>query len=300
MNTKQWAFLFTLAALWGGSFLFIRVGAPTLGPVVLMWLRVGIASAALGAFAALSRRRPAVAGKWKSYLVLGLLNAAVPFSLIAAAELRLSSSLAAILNATTPLFTALVTRVWTGDPLTPRKAGGLVLGILGVAVLVGWEPDRPDGRLLVSAAMSLLAACSYAVAGVYAARAFKGEHPLDMAIGQQLAATVILLPFACAALPRAAWSPVALMAVAALAVLCTAVAYLFFFALIRDVGPVRALSVTLLVPVFGTAWGALFLGEPLSWNVIAGLALVLCSVALVARAPAAPVGRPGAAASPAR
>src|SRR5919112_1700830 len=137
MRPKDFAGLILLGALWGGSFLFIRVAVPALGPFLLVELRVGLAAAALFFYALAAGRMPKIRGRWRSFLVLGLMNAAVPFSLISAAEIHLTASLAAILNSTTVMFTAIVAAVWMGDALTARKAIGIVLGIVGVRVLLG-------------------------------------------------------------------------------------------------------------------------------------------------------------------
>ncbi len=311
MNPRDLVMLLTLAALWGASFLFMRIGAPVLGPAVLIFLRVSIASAALLLYLTAKRQRPKVVAKWKQYLLLGLMNAAIPFSLISTAELHVTASVAAILNATTPLFTALVARIWSNEPLTFRKIGGLILGFIGVAVLVGWNPDHsgasdfsgdgtnrlpaptnlaptmPAPASLIPATLSLLAAVSYAFAGVYSSRAFKGERPMDMAIGQQLGASVIMIPLAAATMPDAVPSTSVILSVLGLAVLCTAAAYLLYFALIRNVGPVKTLSVTFLIPVFGIVWGVLFLGETVTPGTIVGLVIILVSVALVANVPTA-------------
>jgi drug/metabolite transporter (DMT)-like permease len=277
--------LFTLAALWGGSFLFMRIGAPDLGPYTLSFLRVAIAGFVLWGYEWIRRQRLGFLRKWKQYLLLGLLNAALPFSLISMAELYIPASLAAILNATTPLFTAIVAWIWVKDALTPKKIAGLVLGVIGVAVLVGWEPHGSGGRLLASASLSLLAAMSYAVAGVYSAKAFKGEKLMDLAIGQQLGASVVLIPAAGATLPHGTPAFTAILAALGLAIFCTSMAYPLYFALMRSVGPVKTLSVTFLTPVFGMVWGAVFLGEKITLRMIAGLLIILLSVTFVLNVP---------------
>ncbi|HET7269737.1 MAG TPA: DMT family transporter, partial [Rubrobacter sp.] len=138
MKPKDFAGLILLGALWGGSFLFIRVAVPALGPFLLVELRVGLAAAALFLYALAAGRMPKIRYRWRSFLALGFLNAAVPFSLISTAEIHLTASLAAILNSTTVMFTAIVAAVWMNDTLTARKVVGIILGIIGVAVLVGW------------------------------------------------------------------------------------------------------------------------------------------------------------------
>jgi len=304
MRPRDLGALLLLAALWGGSFLFIRLAAPALGPLALMDLRVLLAGGALLVYAAIARRLPAWRSWWRRYLILGALNAAAPFTLIATAELRLTASLAAILNATTPLFTALVAAVWLKERVTAPKAAGLALGVVGVAVLVGWSPLPPSGAVLLSVGASLLAALFYGLGGVYAKVAFGGVPPLALTIGQQMGASVCLLPFAALTLPAIRPAPGVLAAVVALALLCTSLGYLLYFHLIRSVGPTKTLSVTFLVPVFGLLWSTLFLREPVGAGTVAGLAIILASVTLVTgirvfpgrRAGAPPV--PGAGARP--
>ena len=285
MKLRDLTALIALAALWGGSFLFIRIAAPVLGPLVLADARVLLAGAALLLYGAAMRRGMDSRLRWKSYLVMGALNAAIPYALISAAELHLTAGLAAILNATTPLFTAIVASVWSADPLTPHKVTGLGLGIVGVVVLMGWSPLPLDGVILLSAGASLLAAVSYGMAGVYAKRTFMGVPPLAAATGQQVGAAVLLLPFALplavATGPSMRLSPGMVVAVVGLALCCTAVAYLLYFHLITSVGPTSTLSVTLLVPVFGLLWSGIFLHEAVTGGTFAGLAIILSSVLLI-------------------
>src|SRR5918998_6395539 len=140
MGARDLVALLLLGAIWGSSFLFIRVAVPALGPFVLMELRVGLAAAALALLAVTVGRLPKLRFRWKELLVLGACNAAIPFPLIAASEINLTASLAAILNATTALFAAVVAAAWLGEALTKGNLAGLVMGIVGVAVLVGWTP----------------------------------------------------------------------------------------------------------------------------------------------------------------
>lgn len=282
MKFKDVAILLALAALWGGSFLFIRIGAPVLGPLVLIELRVLLAAITLFIFAMVTGHKIRILRKWWQYLILGATNAAIPFTLISYAELRLDAGLAAILNATTPTFTAIVAWLWTKDTFTLKKFSGVIMGIIGVGILVGWNSGARDSQLWISALFSLLAAVFYGIAGVFSSRHFKGEKPMDMAIGQQLAASLLLIPFSLVALPHSMPTEVVIFSVLGLAILCTAVAYLFYFALIHSVGPVKTLTVTFLIPVFGVIWGGLFLGETVTIRLIIGLVIILASVALVA------------------
>ncbi len=273
--------LLGVGALWGASFLFIRVAVPDLRPVALIEARVLLAGLALLAVVAGLHRVPAWRTDWRSYLLLGGLSAAAPFTLIAAAELHLTASLAAILNATTPLFALLLGALRLREPLAPRRLAGVLLGLLGVAVLVGLGPLHLDAPLLLAVAASLLAALLYAVGGVYAKTRFTGVAPITVATGQQLgAAALLLLPTLLLPPAKAPSAPVG-AAVLSLALACTALGFVLFYRLLARLGPTRALSVTFLVPVFGLAWGALFLGEPITPATVVGLLIVLTAVALV-------------------
>jgi drug/metabolite transporter (DMT)-like permease len=244
-------------------------------------LRVGFAAAALFLYALAVGDMPKIRGRWRSFLVLGFLNAAVPFSLISAAEIHLTASLAAILNSTTVMFTAIVAAVWMGDPLTARKAIGIVLGIVGVSILVGWDPLPLNGIVLFAVAAMLLASLSYALGATYAKGAFSGIPPLGMAIGQLGGAVALLLPLAVVSVPERAPSTVVTLSMLGLAFLSTAVAYLIYFRLIENVGPTSTLTVTLLVPVFGLLFGVLLLDEPFGFGTLAGLGIILTSVVLI-------------------
>lgn len=284
MRPKELGALVLLGVIWGSSFLFIRVAVPALGPFVLMDVRVLLAAVALALYAIALSHLPKLRARWKEFLAIGALNAAIPFSLIAAAEINLTASLAAILNATTALFAAVVAAVWVGEALTIKKVAGLVAGIVGVAVLVGWTPIAPSLVVLLSVGASLLAAFSYALGGVYVKRNFAGIPALVMAIGQQAAAATILLPLAAASLPGEVPSLAVVFCALALALLCTAVAYLIYFYLITNAGPTKTLTVTFLSPVFGLAFGVLFLDEPVGIGTLIGLGIISSSVALVTEA----------------
>lgn len=283
MSRKDLTTLLLLAFAWGASFLFMRIASPEFGPVFTTELRVTLAGAALLVYALLTRRKLGILKHWRQFLLLGAVNAALPFTLICMAELRLSASLAAILNATTPMFAALA--AWGIRKERPglAKSAGLLIGLLGVAVLVGWSPVPITGIVLLSVGFSLGAALSYAFGGLYASRVGRGLPPLALAAGQQLGASVILLPLAVIFAPRHLPSAAAVYSVLGLSLICTSVAYLLYFRLIASVGPVKTVSVTFLVPVFGLMWGVIFLHEPVYANTVAGLIIILLSVMLVNR-----------------
>jgi drug/metabolite transporter (DMT)-like permease len=278
---KTLLMLIFLAAIWGGSFLFIRIAAPALGSIFLMAIRVALAAFGLMAYALAQSSLPDFRLHWKHYLVVGALNNAIPFVLIANAVVDLNASLSAILNATTPLFTALVASVWIGERFGWRRALGVVSGILGVVILVGLSPIPFSTKVLLAVAQSLLAALSYGLGAVYTLTKFQGANPVHTSLGQLSGSTVLLMPLAVVSLPAASPPQVVVFAVVALALLCTSFAYLIYFRLITVAGPTTAASVTFLVPFFSILWGVIFLHEPLSAGMFLGLGVILGSVGLV-------------------
>jgi drug/metabolite transporter (DMT)-like permease len=274
--------LFSLALIWGVSFYFIKIGLRDLAPASLVVGRLASSVVVLGA---LATARPAwFAGWWRYWRLLALLavlNYLIPYVLIAWGETRIASGLASILNATTPLFTVVLASQWRGEghePFTAQRVAGVALGFVGVAVLVGPAVLGALGASvpgILGEAAVLIAAASYGVAALVSRR-FRGAPRLVGPLGSQLAALVMTLPLA------AVWSPparlpglAALAAVVELGVFGTAVAFLLFFWLINHVGPTRASIVTYLLPCTALFWGALLLGESVTWYAIAGLALVL-------------------------
>ena len=223
-----------------------------------------------------------------------MLNSALPFTLIAFSELRLTASLAAILNSTTPLFTALVAAAWGSERLTGRKMWGVLLGVVGVAVLVGGAPLDVNRAIVVAVLASLLAALCYGLGTVYAARHITGLPGSYASTVQLLGAAVVLAGPGLLTWPAARPSPAAIGALAALILVSTTFAYLLYFFLLRNVGPTRTASVTLLVPVFGTLWSILFLREPFNAGMLLGMGIILTSVSLVTARRPEPDGPPAA------
>jgi drug/metabolite transporter (DMT)-like permease len=285
MKAIDWARLLLLAALWGGSYLFIRIAAPVLGVWLTMSLRVILAAFALMVYGFITKQsfrfRHRFRDQWRSYLWLGLLNNAIPFILIAMAVVNLNASMAAIFNATTPLFTAIVAAYQLNEPLTQRKLLGLLLGIAGVAVLVGWSPLSLSAAVIAGILFALLAACSYGFAAVYARRRFATSNAIDTATGQLIGSSLLLLPVAVGSRPNTVPSIGILLAVSVLALACTAFAYLLYFQLIASAGATRSATVTFLIPVFSLLFGTLLLHEPINSGVLVGLAMILLSVWLV-------------------
>lgn len=279
--------LILLGAIWGASFLFIREAAHDFGPIVLMFIRVFLAGLILLPIAPLllrnkqSQNPSELLSHWREFLIMGALNSAIPFTLIAFSELTITASLAAILNSLTPLCTAIVAAIWVGEKLTGQKILGAILGIVGVMVLVGGSPLDLNAEFLLAVAASIGAAVCYGLGTVYASRHIKGLPGIQASIGQLLGASAILAIPSVATIPETAPSMRAIISLTALILLSTSFAYLIYFYLLRNVGPTRTASVTFLVPVFGTIWGIVFLSEPFSVGMLIGMVIILLSVGLV-------------------
>lgn len=282
MRAREYGVLFALALIWGSSFLFIKVAVQEVSPPTLVAGRLICSLVALGLIVAVRPRL--LKGFWRFSafsLLVGAVNITIPYLLIAWGEIHIASGTASILNATTPLFAVLLANWWGGagrEPLTARRLGGVLLGFAGVAVLIG-----PTTISLSSAGMDgllgdgavLVAAAAYAV-GALLSRRYAAAGTLVGPVGSQSGALLLVLPVA------ALWSPprqvpsfAATGAIVVLGVPGLAIAYLLYFWLIRHVGATRTTLVTYLLPCTALVWGALVLAEPVSWNALAGLALVL-------------------------
>jgi drug/metabolite transporter (DMT)-like permease len=281
MTLIGFARLLLLAALWGGSFLFMRMTASVVGPAWLILARVGLAAIFLGLVAIWFKKGLQASQYWRHYLVLGIFNSALPFLLFAYAAQTISASLLSILNATAPMWAAIIAAVWLKSELSMTKWVGMGVGLLGVAVLAGIESmTLPTGDIWAIAA-GLVATLSYGIATNYTKVAPNVES-FSNAHGSMWAATLVMIPMALAT-PMPAEVPMVPtgLAVLALGIVCSGVAYLIYFSLIADFGGVSALTVTFLIPVFGTLWGAWFLDEPVTWTTVGGDLLVLLGTALV-------------------
>lgn len=279
MSPADTARLVSLAAIWGASFLFMRIAAPVLGPVVTAELRTLIGGMALAAWFAVS----GFAAEWRRfgrhYFAVGMLGSAVPFLLWAYAALDLTAGLLSVLNATAPLWGAVCSAVLLRERLTAKRIVGLAIGIAGVALVT-----KPQGELHVAAiAAALLATFCYGLIAAYIKRWAADVPSRGMAVGTQLAAGVLLMPFIPLWLPAGMPSPGVAASVLALGLICGAVAFLLYFRLIADIGATGALTVTYLIPVFGVLWGVLFLGETVSAGMLLGGALVVAGTLFVLR-----------------
>ncbi len=272
--------LLLLAAIWGSSFLFLRIAVPELGPVPLIALRVSIAALVLLPVLRMTRRGHTMRGKLLPLAVVGLSNSALPFTLFAVGALHLGAGFEAILNATTPLWAAVIGAALFGAPISRAQLAGLFVGLLGVALLVGEQPGALQGGTPLAIGAVLLAPVSYGFAAHYARRHLVGVDAAAVAFGSQGFAALLLALPAAALWPAHAVSGGIWASVAALGVLCTGVAYVLYFRLIARVGATYAASVTFLIPVFGMLWGALFLHEAVTPAMLGGCAVILAGTAL--------------------
>ena len=278
--------LVVLGALWGAAFLFMRVAAPAFGPVTLIAVRVTIAAALLLPLlvreGGLAQARSA-AGR---LALVGALNTAIPFALFAYAALTLPAGLSSVLNATVPLFGALVGVLWLGERPRPLQLVGLGLGFAGVLVLA-WPrlSSASDWRAVAAA---LTATLLYAISAHLTRQTLTGVRPLVIAGGSMTGAAAMLLPLTLVWHPASPPASGAWGAALMLGVASTAIAYVMYFRLLARAGPTVAMTVTYLIPVFGVSWGAVFLGERLASTALAGGALVLTGVALATLRPRPP------------
>lgn len=287
MNGRDWLILATLAAIWGGAFLFIGVAVRHVQPLTYVWLRLTIAAVAMWTYVYLKGEKldlPRAA--WGSILLLALLNNALPFALFGWGQTHIASGLASILNATTPIWGVVVAHFLTHDErMTPRKIAGLLLGFGGVGVMIGPSLFSSFGSAALAQLACVTASLSYALAAVWARRFRRqGISPLSVTTGQLTAGALMMLPasmlvdhpWAHAFPPLSAWA-----AIIALALFCTALGYVLYFRLIATSGATNALLVTLLVPPVAILLGGLFLGEQLQGQDFAGLALIAFGLAAI-------------------
>lgn len=272
--------LFALAALWGSSFLFMRIAATPMGPALMIEARVLLAAITLLIMALVLRKRLAFFSHPKHYLMLGLFSTALPFLLIAYAAQTLNASTLSILNSTAPIWGALISVLWGGNRLTKKFMLGLALGVLGVCVLVGKEARLVGWDAALPMFCSVLAAFCYGIATNYTKIAPKVSS-FNNAHGSMWGASLLLLPLAILMPAREPLTWEIGLPVMMLGIFCTGIAYILYFRLVDDIGAASALSVTFLVPVFGILWGHLFLGEPVGWNTLIGTLLVLAGTSWV-------------------
>jgi drug/metabolite transporter (DMT)-like permease len=313
MGPLEWLLLIVLSVLWGGSFFLQKVALAELPPFTLVLGRVAIATIALVLAVRVSgSAMPRARALWGAFLIMGLLNNLVPFSLIVWGQTQITSGLASILNATTPLFTVVLAHWLTTDErMTARRIGGTLLGLLGVIIMIGPEALQGLGLRVLAQLAVLAAAASYALSGIFGKR-FKDIPPLVTAAGQMTCTTAMMLPLA--AIVDRPWTlapphAVTLSALVGLGLLSTALAYVIYFRILATAGATNLLLVTLLIPVSALLLGTLILGEPLELRHLGGMTLIGLGLVVSSRlsgpgaaraapsrrtaAPSAPDQRPG-------
>jgi drug/metabolite transporter (DMT)-like permease len=284
LSTKEWFKFGILSILWGSSFLWIKIALAEVGPVTLVSLRLLLT--VLGLLVVVIFRRPAWPGRQllPIFLVLGLINSALPFTLISFSEQYISSGMAAILNSTVPLFTIMIAPLFlSDDPFTLPKATGLLIGFAGVIVLVSNQFNGGFTDQLIGMGAMLLASFCYAAGGVFARRKTQGLTPDVQTLGQMMMALFFIIPAAFIieapfTLPRL---PISWIALGWLGLLSTAVGTLIFYSLLHSVGPTRTLLVTFMFPLVGVLLGILVLGEQLTWQQVIGGGLIISGIGIV-------------------
>lgn len=282
MKSRDLFDLLLLGALWGASFLFMRIAVPAFGPVPLVEMRVGMGALFLGGLLLLRPMPLQVRGRGVALTVLALTHMVVPFLLFAYAAKTLNAGYAAIINATAPLWGALIAVLWLRQRLSWGQTLGLLVGFVGVVVLVSGRLARADALATTGLAVAACvgAALLYGFAVNYAKREVAGVPPLQVAFGALAISTVMLLPLSIYTWPATSPNGLEWSSAIALGVASTGLANLLYYRLLERVGPTRAITVTYLIPLFGVTWGALFLGEAVTLTMGLGGAIVLTGVAL--------------------
>ncbi|WP_460079742.1 DMT family transporter [Pseudomonas sp. H3_H05] len=288
MNLVDILRLLSLAAIWGASFLFMRIIAPVIGTIPTAFFRVSIAFVGLLVILALMRVDWNFRGKLKVVMVLGLINSGIPATFYSLAAQVLPAGYSAIFNATTPLMGVVIGGLFFSEQLTLAKVSGVFLGLLGVGILTRAGPVAFDLQLLMGALACLLATTCYGFAGFLTRRWLDHQGGLDSrlsALGSMFGATVFLLPlfgYSVISQPPASWGGWSVwLSLLGLGLVCTALAYILYFRLLSSIGPVKSMTVTFLIPPFGVLWGALLLDEPLGMAHLYGGVLIAAALWLV-------------------
>ena len=269
-----------LSAIWGVSFLFMRIAVPEFGPFALIGIRCGLAAICLLPLVLVREGSAQMLAHVRELTLLGFVNAFIPFTLLAYAALSLTTGFAALINATTPLWAGVVGLLWLNATLTGLQWVGLTLGVVGMAVLMWGKVDFKPGGSGLAIVAGLLATLSYGFASHFAKRKPSKVSPLGVATGCQVVGTILVLPLAVIYWPEIQPSAKAWVAAILLAVLATAFALILYFRLISRLGGQKASTVTFLIPVFAAGWGAAVLGEIPTIPMYLGGAIVLVGTAL--------------------
>lgn len=284
MGLGEWLLIGVLSMIWGGSFFFIAVAVSEVPPFSLVLCRVGLAAVSLLAYCVLTGRRlPLDPALWGAFLIMGAVNNLIPFSLIAWSQQHIQSSLASILNATTPIFSVLLTHFLTREErLTLNRAGGVLLGWLGVALLIGIDAVGGLDLQVMGYVAVLGAALCYACAAIFGRR-FRNVPPITVTTGMLCCSTVMLIPLALIFEQPLSLDPslTAWGAILGLSLISTSLAYLIYFRVLATAGATNILLVTFLIPVSAILLGVLILGERLEWNALGGMLIIFAGLVAI-------------------
>ena len=269
-----------LAAVWGGSFLFIRLAVGELGPLPLMGLRTLCAGLLLLPLLIIQKKLPLLIERWRPIAIVGIFNSALPFVLFAYATQSIPSGTMSVINAVTPLWGAAIAWVWLKDVLPPMRMLGLFVGFAGILILVWDKLTFGTSGSALAVAAGVAAPIFYGIAASFTKKYLRGADPVAASAGSLISSGLLLLPFSIWFWPTAPVSIGAWGAVLGLTVLCTSLAYTLYYQLLINIGPSKAMSVTFLIPVFGVFWGWLWLGEAVTLHVLLGGGVILLGTAL--------------------
>jgi len=279
MQTKHVLMLILLAAIWGASFLFARVSAPEFGPITFSCIRIGIAAIALSPLLFIHNHWQLLCDNLRLISLVALLNSGLPFILLAYTTLHLSAGVTSVLNSFVPIFSGVIAHFYLKDHLSRAQSLGLFIGIVGVAILMSDKLAWSNHTILPLLA-AFLSSFSYAISANITKKKLAHIPTRLLASSSMFTAGILLLPFGIVMWPEQMPSATAWSAVIAVALLSTAFAYLIFFQLIKEVGPTRTVSVTLIIPIFGIIWGALFLDEAITASIVLGTLVILAGAYL--------------------
>ncbi|RXJ74207.1 EamA family transporter [Veronia nyctiphanis] len=280
VKVRDLSMLVLLAALWGASFLFTRLSVPEFGPFALVFLRVAIAAAVLLPILLFRGQLILLLQSWKHLFIIGAISAAVPFTLLSYAMLTVTGGFASILNASTPIWGALIALIWLGDSMSFTRIMGLVVGFCGVVVLVWDKLEFTSGGLGWSVVAVVSATFMYGLSASYTKRFLSDVPPIVVSAGSLLGASVALLPLGIMYWPEQSISVDAWLATIMLGALCTGLAFMILFNLMIRIGPANSMTVTYIIPIFATLWGAIFLGEVVTQQMLVGAAIIFSGTAL--------------------
>jgi drug/metabolite transporter (DMT)-like permease len=282
MRPYDWARLGALAVIWSLQYIFLRLTVPVFGAGPVAEGRALFGALFLIPAALIMGQRIAPIAHWKDYLAVCLPNHVLPFMCFSASALFLPASYLAIINGTVPLWAGVFAAWALKEPLPARQIAGFVLGLAGVALIVNLGPVALDARSALGALLALAGAALWGWGGV-TIKQRQGMPPIGLATGATACAAILMAPLWGTAAPASTWTPGAMLALVALGVLCSGLAYLAFFTLVRDIGPTRSLSTGLAAPALGVLWGWLLLDESVTLAMLVGIALVVSALFLVLR-----------------